>query len=279
MFRLVCTSSRARTVAAVAYPGLRGPTRVRAHTYSGIVSPFAKNTDNEAGLTVTPRVHVRSLCTAPATGIVGGLRGALRDKKADTRTYVYGVTTEMMASVPEAVRKMLDIRNASKKDQTKVAMHKNAEALKISPNDVGSAGVVVARLTTRITAITEHVESIGRKDQKAKRRITLLLAQRRKILKYLRSTDVAMYVKVLDTLDLSPIKLFPQKNKLAPISRRDEHPDQRKKMRKFRKGRYQHLYDVPTSHNIKTRVGEVVGFKDTPAQKHLSKQKKLAKGF
>lgn len=205
------------------------------------------------------------------------MRGALRDKKADTRTYVYGVTTGMMENAPEAVRKMLDVRNASQREQNQMEAVNRAEQLKVSPTDVGSAGVVVARLTVKMENVKRHMDSIGRKDFKAKRQMQLLYSHRRRLLKYLRRKDIATYVNVLDTLDLPPIRLFPQKNKLAPVSRRDHHADQLKKNKKYGKGKYQHLYDVPTSHNIKSRVGQTPGFKDTIAQVHLRKQKDLAK--
>ena len=67
--------------------------------------------------------------------------------------------------------------------------------------DTGSAEVQVALLTTRITYLTEHFRS-HKKDFHSRRGLLKLVNQRRKLLDYLKSKDVARYKKILQELNL-----------------------------------------------------------------------------
>ena len=67
--------------------------------------------------------------------------------------------------------------------------------------DTGSAPVQVALLTERINLLTEHFK-IHRKDHHSRYGLLKLVSQRRKLLKYLKSSDGSEYKKVLDQLNL-----------------------------------------------------------------------------
>ena len=67
--------------------------------------------------------------------------------------------------------------------------------------DTGSAEVQIALLTTRITYLTEHFRS-HKKDFHSRRGLLKLVNQRRKLLDYLKSKDVARYKKILQELNL-----------------------------------------------------------------------------
>ncbi len=67
--------------------------------------------------------------------------------------------------------------------------------------DTGSADVQIARLTWRITELTEHL-SVHKKDISSRRGLLMLVAQRRKLLDYLAKTDNERYQKILKSLNL-----------------------------------------------------------------------------
>jgi len=67
--------------------------------------------------------------------------------------------------------------------------------------DTGSPEVQVALLTTRIIYLTEHFRS-HKKDFHSRRGLLKLVNQRRKLLEYLKSKDVARYKKILQELNL-----------------------------------------------------------------------------
>ena len=72
---------------------------------------------------------------------------------------------------------------------------------KITENDTGSADVQIALLTARITYLTEHFKS-HKKDLHSRRGLLKLVNQRRKLQKYLKSTDSERYQKLITRLGL-----------------------------------------------------------------------------
>lgn len=72
---------------------------------------------------------------------------------------------------------------------------------KITENDTGSADVQIALLTARITYLTEHFKS-HKKDLHSRRGLLKLVNQRRKLQKYLKSTDAERYQKLIKRLGL-----------------------------------------------------------------------------
>lgn len=76
-----------------------------------------------------------------------------------------------------------------------------ATELRLHEGDTGSADVQVARLTERITQLTEHMSS-NKKDLSSRRGLLRLVARRRKLLDYLARTQNDRYQKVIATLGL-----------------------------------------------------------------------------
>ena len=68
-------------------------------------------------------------------------------------------------------------------------------------NDTGSSEVQVALLTHRIAYLTEHLK-VHRKDFHSRRGLTALSNQRRKLLEYLKRTDLERYKKLVEQLAL-----------------------------------------------------------------------------
>ena len=67
--------------------------------------------------------------------------------------------------------------------------------------DTGSPEVQVAILSSRIAALTEHFKGHA-KDNHSRRGLLKLVAQRRKLLDYLKRSDEARYAKLIERLGL-----------------------------------------------------------------------------
>lgn len=75
------------------------------------------------------------------------------------------------------------------------------EGFKVHEKDTGSPEVQIALLTERIKTLTEHFKKFG-KDHNSRRGLLVLVGSRRKLLKYLRETNVDRYKKVIEKLGL-----------------------------------------------------------------------------
>ena len=67
--------------------------------------------------------------------------------------------------------------------------------------DTGSADVQIAILTTRITNLTEHFKT-HKKDNHSRRGLLKLVAQRRKLLDYVRRNDEERYKSLITKLGI-----------------------------------------------------------------------------
>ena len=67
--------------------------------------------------------------------------------------------------------------------------------------DTGSSEVQIALLSARIAHLTEHLKT-HRKDFHSRRGLLMMAARRRKLLDYLKRTDLKRYQAIIDKLDL-----------------------------------------------------------------------------
>jgi len=75
------------------------------------------------------------------------------------------------------------------------------EKFKTHDTDTGSSEVQVAILSARINYLTEHFKT-HKKDHHSRRGLLKLVAQRRKLLDYLKSLSKGRYEKVIESLGL-----------------------------------------------------------------------------
>ncbi|MGE4594105.1 MAG: 30S ribosomal protein S15 [Gammaproteobacteria bacterium] len=68
-------------------------------------------------------------------------------------------------------------------------------------NDTGSTDVQVALLTARIKHLTEHFKTHN-KDHHSRRGLLRLVSQRKKLLSYIKSNNIAGYVNLISRLGL-----------------------------------------------------------------------------
>ena len=67
--------------------------------------------------------------------------------------------------------------------------------------DSGSPEVQVALLTARINGLTEHLK-VHKQDNHSRRGLLMMVSRRRKLLDYLKRTNVESYRKLIDSLGL-----------------------------------------------------------------------------
>ena len=75
------------------------------------------------------------------------------------------------------------------------------EKFKTHEKDTGSSEVQIAILTEQINKLTEHLKTHA-KDNHSRRGLLTMVAQRRKLLDYLRGTNVRKYSSVVKKLGL-----------------------------------------------------------------------------
>ena len=85
-----------------------------------------------------------------------------------------------------------------------ITAERKAEVIKDNAratNDTGSPEVQVAILSSRIATLTEHFKT-HRKDNHSRRGLLMQVAQRRKLLDYLKSKDEGRYNALIQRLGL-----------------------------------------------------------------------------
>jgi len=78
---------------------------------------------------------------------------------------------------------------------TVIAKHKRQE------NDTGSPEVQIALLTESINELTEHLK-IHKKDHASRRGLLMKVGKRRRLLRYLETTNLERYRAIVDQLGL-----------------------------------------------------------------------------
>ena len=84
---------------------------------------------------------------------------------------------------------------------SKVQKTQVIEGYRTHASDTGSPEVQVAILSERITYLTEHFKSHA-KDHHSRRGLMMLVGQRRRLLDYLKTKDVARYRGLIEKLGL-----------------------------------------------------------------------------
>ena len=75
------------------------------------------------------------------------------------------------------------------------------EKFKTHETDTGSCEVQIALLTERILYLTEHFKTHA-KDFHSRRGLLMMVSRRRKLLDYLKRTNIESYRKLIDSLGL-----------------------------------------------------------------------------
>lgn len=84
---------------------------------------------------------------------------------------------------------------------TKDDKKKIVEQYRLHDSDTGSVEVQVALLTGRIDQLTEHLKA-HEKDHHSRYGLLKMVGRRRRLLEYLRKTDLEAYRALIENLDL-----------------------------------------------------------------------------
>jgi small subunit ribosomal protein S15 len=84
-------------------------------------------------------------------------------------------------------------------DSTKTA--EIVSAYRLHDTDTGSPEVQIALLSSRINHVTEHLGTHSR-DFSSRRGLLKMVGKRRRLLNYLRKTDIDAYRQLIDNLNL-----------------------------------------------------------------------------
>ncbi|NLZ25898.1 MAG: 30S ribosomal protein S15 [Clostridiales bacterium] len=83
----------------------------------------------------------------------------------------------------------------------KVKKQQIIEQFRRAENDTGSPEVQIALLSARISELTEHLK-VHKHDYHSRRGLLMMVGQRRKMLDYLKGTDIERYRALLTKLGL-----------------------------------------------------------------------------
>ena len=72
---------------------------------------------------------------------------------------------------------------------------------RLHEKDTGSPEVQIALLSQRITYLTEHFQT-HKKDHHSRRGLLKLVSQRRRLLNYLKNSDIQRYIGIVASLSL-----------------------------------------------------------------------------
>jgi small subunit ribosomal protein S15 len=75
------------------------------------------------------------------------------------------------------------------------------DQFRVNESDTGSARVQIALLTRRINELTDHFRAHP-KDHHSRRGLLKMVGRRRRLLDYVKRTDVEAYRRILEELDL-----------------------------------------------------------------------------
>ena len=75
------------------------------------------------------------------------------------------------------------------------------EKFKTHENDTGSAEVQIAILTSKINKLNEHLKA-NKKDHHSRRGLVMMVGRRKRLLEYLKNTEVAKYKELIKELGL-----------------------------------------------------------------------------
>lgn len=115
--------------------------------------------------------------------------------------------------LPESVKRVLALSNATNKERTEAQAKTVAHAFRMHDADVGSTRVQVARLTVEINALDRHL-AVHKKDVHCKRGRDVKVTKRRKLLKYLKRVDGADYIATMRALEIPLPKIRRKKQRL-----------------------------------------------------------------
>lgn len=113
----------------------------------------------------------------------------------------FGVPAHAVESLPPLVQQVLAPTNASAAEIRTLDLRKKTADFALHEFDTGSPEVQIARLTYRISALTDHLR-MHKKDKSAGRGLSMLVEARKKHVKYLKREDPQRFASLAARLNL-----------------------------------------------------------------------------
>jgi len=118
--------------------------------------------------------------------------------------YRFGVTEEQIKECHPKIKELLSFTRANQHEVHQFRLGKLVQKFGREQGDTGSSKVQVACMTERVNYLTEHMRKHPH-DKHTQYRVNLLISKRRKMMKYLKRTDVAGYYHVLKEMGVKDI--------------------------------------------------------------------------
>eukprot|EP01134_Creolimax_fragrantissima_P007944 CFRG7944T1 len=122
----------------------------------------------------------------------------------DDTEYLYGVDKEIIKEMPEAMKLRLSLQNASQEEKNQSMKAKVMQSVQRNRVDTGSGEAQIAAMSARIHYLVDHMKR-NPKDLHSRRGLEQLVQNRRKMMKYLRRTNLDRYVHCVNMLKLRPL--------------------------------------------------------------------------
>jgi len=152
-----------------------------------------------------------------ASAPVAAPEGSEDDGTPDVIWKLRHIASEMPAGLLQA----FSTANMSQSELNQLDVQRAISRWQRMPLDTGSGEVQVAILTVRIQQLAAHLQR-HHKDKHSKRRLSMLVSQRNRVLKYLRRKQRERYMEVISGLNIRATKAFdptlmghPQGNKTS----------------------------------------------------------------
>ena len=167
---------------------------------------------------VPPTRVARAMSSGGGLGDVPSLAAAAEDealgRSGDVLWQVRGIESHLPEPMWQAVSRV----NMSQAELNQLELQEKIKRWQRFEGDTGSSEVVVGVLSARIAQHTRHMEKEP-KDTQAKRRLTMLLSHRNRVLKYLRRNNRQTYERVLEVEGIRKTGMFDPAYRKRPTKR------------------------------------------------------------
>lgn len=134
--------------------------------------------------------------------LFGAQHSLLSRFDSDSETWLKKNVIEDSESRREAIFRILSMKNTSKRDECKLAVSLARKEFQREEGDTGSSEVQAAVMTIRIQYLMDHVK-LNQNDLHKIRQLRMLVQQRQKILKYLKTDNPKRYFWAIHKLGLT----------------------------------------------------------------------------
>jgi len=175
---------------------------VKSLTSSNAVARMGAAKTNASFFSTEAKGINYSVPVAPSNDEWEGLyRFGIKEEDFDFKSIVEGDEPAEAEISEETVKRVLSLSNAAMADKVKHQLANSIKAFERFPGDTGSPEVQIAVATMKIKHLTQHsIEH--KKDRHSRRGLIKVVNHRKKMLKYLKRTDLDKFKAVVAALGI-----------------------------------------------------------------------------